>query len=98
MHFIGDQPRIRDFKKDVAPSSSVVMHALGISVAEGSVTYSLKEERLFSTAVCDIVLGHEWDKLADGTACVVSLKLKVDRTCSLNFNKKHLCPRRSGVK
>ena len=63
------------------------MHAFGFPAEGGSVTYSLKEERQYSTAVWDTVLGHEWDKVADGTACVVSLKFKVDKTCSLNINK-----------
>ena len=87
VHFYSDQSRIRDFKKDIAPSCSVLIHAFGIPAGGGSVTYSLKEEGQYSTAVWDTVLGHEWDKVADGTACVVSLKFKVDKSCSLNFNK-----------
>ena len=87
MHFISDESKIRDFRKDIASSCSVLMHAFGIPAEGGSVTYSLKEEGQYSTAVWDTVLGHEWDKVADGTACVVSLKFKVDKTCSLNFNK-----------
>ena len=87
MHFHSDQSRNRDFKKDIVPSCSVLIHAFGIPAGGGSVTYSLKEEGQYSTAVWDTVLGHEWDKVADGTACVVSLKFKVDKSCSLNFNK-----------
>ena len=87
MHFFSDQSGLRDFKKGIAPSCSVLVHAFGIPAEGDSVTYSVKEEGQYSTAVLDTVLGHEWDKVADGTACVVSLKFKVDKTCSLIFNK-----------
>jgi len=87
MHFYTDHSRVRDFKKDIAPSCPILMHAFGIPAEGGSVTYSLKAEGEYSTAAWDIVLGHEWDKVADGTACVTSLKFKVDKTCSLNFHK-----------
>ena len=98
MHFYSDQCRIRDFRKDIAPSCSVLMHAFGIPAKGGSVIYSSQEKRQYSTAACHTVLGHEWDKVADGTACFVSLKFKVDKTCILNFNKKHICPRCFSVK
>ena len=87
MHFYSDQSRIMDFRKDIAPRCSVLIHAFGIPAERGSVTYSLKDVGQYSTAVWDTVLGHEWDKIADGTVCVVSLKFKVDKTCILNFNK-----------
>ena len=63
------------------------MHAFAIPAESGSVTYSLKEEGQYSTAGWDTVLGHEMDKVAGGTACVVPLKFKVDKTCSLNFKQ-----------
>ena len=87
MHCYTDHSRVRDFKKDIAPSCPILMYAFGIPTEGGSVTYSLKSEGDYSTAAWDIVLGHEWDKVADGTACVTSLKFKVDKTCNLNFNK-----------
>ena len=98
MHFYNDHSRIRDFKKDIAPSCSVLIHAFGIPPEGVSVTYSLKEEGQYSTAVWDTVLGHEWDKVADGIACVVSLKFKVDNLLQPQFQQNHLCPRCSIVK
>ena len=67
MHSYTDHSRVRDFKKDIAPSCPILMHAFGIPAEGGSVTYSLKAEGEYSTAAWDIVLGHEWDKVADGT-------------------------------
>ena len=87
VHFYSDQSKIRDFRKDIAPSCSILMHAFGIPAEGGSVTYSLKEEGQYSTAVGDTVLEHEWDKVADETACVVSLKFQFVKTCSLNLNR-----------
>ena len=63
------------------------MHAFGIPAEGGSVTYSLTEEGHYSTAVWNTVLRHKWDKVENATACVVSLKFRIDKTCSLNFNK-----------
>ena len=83
MHFYSDQSRIRDFKKDIAPSCSVLIHAFGIPAGGGSVTYSLKEEGQYSTAVWDTVLGHEWDKVADGTNPGASIPTKTFMSTSL---------------
>ena len=83
-YFFSDTNRVKDIKRDIAPCTPATLHAFGLK--DGPVTFSVKDEGPFSTASWDGVLGHEWDKVANGTAVVMSLKFKEDKTCTLNFN------------
>ena len=85
MHSFSDKSRVKDIKRDIAPCTPATLHAFGIE--EGPVTYSVKDEGPFSTATWDIVLGHEWDKVANGTAVVTTLKFKQGKSCRKNFNQ-----------
>ena len=85
MHSFSDKSRVKDIRRDIAPCTPATLHAFGIE--KRSVTYSVKDVGPFSTATWDIVLGHEWDKVANGTAVVMTLKFKQDKSCTLNFNK-----------
>ena len=53
----------------------------------GTVTYSVKYDGALSTASWDTILGDEWDKVAEETAVMMSIKFKEDRSCTLNFNR-----------
>ena len=84
MHSFNDTSRTNHIKKDIAPSwYPAIRHAFGIE--EGPVTYSVKDEGPFSTATWDTVLGHEWDKVANGTAVVKTLKFNQNKRKD-NFN------------
>ena len=84
MHSFNDTSRTNYIKKDIAPSCyPAIRHAFGIE--EGPVTYSVKDEGPFSTATWDTVLGHEWDKVANGTAVVKTLKFNQNKRKD-NFN------------
>ena len=85
MHSFSDKSRVKDIRRDIAPCTPATLHAFGIE--EGPVTYSVKDEGPFSTATWDIVLGHEWDKVANGTAVVTTLKFKQGKSCRKNFNQ-----------
>ena len=85
MHSFNDKSRIKDIKRDLVPCTPATLHAFGIE--EGPVTFSIKEEGPFSTATWDHVLGDQWDKVADGTAVIMTLRFKQDKSCALNFNK-----------
>ena len=85
MHSFSDKSRVKDIRRDIAPCTPATLHAFGIE--EGPVTYSVKDEGPFSTATWDIVLGHEWDKVANGTAVVMTLKFKQGKSCRKNFNQ-----------
>ena len=70
--------RVKYIKQDFAPCTDAMVHAFGI--ANGTVTFSIKEDGPFSTSAWDHLVGNEWDKVANGTAAVTFLKFKVDKT------------------
>ena len=82
MHSFNDKSRIKDIKRDLGPCTPATLHAFGIE--KGPVTF-IKEEGPFSTATWDHVLGDQWDKVADGTAVIMTLRFKQDKSCALNF-------------
>ena len=85
MNSLSGRSRVKDIKQDFAPCTDATIHAFGVT--NGPVTFSIKEDDgPFSTSAWDHILGNEWDKVADGTAVITSLKFKVDKTSTLNFN------------
>ena len=89
MNSLSESSRVRDFKQDFAPCTAATIHAFGIT--NGPVTFSIKEDGAFSTSAWNHLLGNEWDKVADGTAVVTSLKFKDDKTSTLNV--RNICSR-----
>ena len=85
MNSLTESSRVKDIKQDFAPCTAATIHAFGIT--NGPVTFSIKEDGPFSTSAWDHILGNEWDKVANGTAVVTSLKFKVDKTSTINFNR-----------
>ena len=77
MNFLSGSSRVEDIKQDFSPCPDATVHAFGI--ANGPVTISIKEDGPFSTSAWDQILGNEWDKVADGTAVVTSLKFEADK-------------------
>ena len=84
MNSLSGSSGVKDIKQDFAPCTDATIHAFGVT--NGPVTFSIKEDGPFSTSAWDHILGNEWDKVAAGTAVVTSLKFKVDKTSTLNFN------------
>ena len=79
MHSFNGASRVKDSRIDVAPCTPATLHELGIR--DGTVTYIVKDEGALSIAR-DTILGDEWDKVAEGTAVVMSLKFKENRKSS----------------
>ena len=85
MNSLSGSSRVKDIKQDFAACTDVTIHAFGVT--NGPVTVSIKEDGgSFSTSVWDHILRNEWDKVANGTGVVTSLKFKVDKTSTVNFN------------
>ena len=91
IYFCKYQSRIRDFEKDIAPSCSVLMHAIGIPAETGSVTYILKEKGQFSPAVWDtngtklrmgLLVLFRWSSKSTKLAVSVSTKILMSTALS----------------
>ena len=72
MHSFNGASRVKDIRRDVAPCTPATLHAFGIR--DSTVTCSVKYDTALSTASWDTILGDERDKVAEGTAEVMSIK------------------------
>ena len=66
--------RVKDIRRDVAPSTPAIMYAFGFR--DGTVTYSVKDEGALSNASWNTILVDERAKVAVGTVVVMSSKCK----------------------
>ena len=92
MNSLIESSRVKDIEQDCSPCITAMIHDFGITNAPA--TFSIKEDSPFSTAALYNVLGDEWDKVANGTAVVTSLKFKVKslwrKNINSEFQQKHL--------